>query len=60
VQALGKPHYDKKTNYVTLGCGGTLSLRFTDNGYGEARPMASNDTKEGRERNRRVEIIAIP
>lgn len=30
-QALGRPDYDKKTNYVTLGCGGSLSLRFTDN-----------------------------
>lgn len=30
-QALGPPDHDKKTNYVTLGCGGTLALRFTNN-----------------------------
>ncbi len=26
-------------------------------GYGEARPIASNDTREGREQNRRIEVI---
>lgn len=32
-QALGVPDYDKskETGYVTLGCGGTLTLRFVDN-----------------------------
>ncbi len=29
-------------------------------GYGAARPVASNDTDEGREKNRRVEILVIP
>ena len=28
-------------------------------GYGDARPMASNDTREGRTRNRRVDIVII-
>jgi len=31
--------------------------RILYRGYGEEFPVASNDTKEGRQRNRRVEVI---
>jgi len=33
--------------------------RITTIGYGEARPVASNETKDGRAANRRVEILII-
>ena len=34
-----------------------LTAEITINGYGESRPIASNDTPEGKQKNRRVEII---
>jgi len=34
--------------------------RLTTMGYGEYRPVASNDTKEGKAKNRRVEIVILP
>ncbi len=34
--------------------------QFAIQGYGETRPIASNDTPEGRAKNRRVEITLVP
>jgi chemotaxis protein MotB len=34
--------------------------KLSATGYGEYRPVASNDTEEGRQKNRRVEIIIKP
>lgn len=39
---------------------GTTPNRLQATGYGEYRPIASNDMKEGRQKNRRVEIIILP
>lgn len=39
---------------------GILPTRLSAIGYGEYRPVASNDTKEGRQLNRRVEIVILP
>jgi outer membrane protein OmpA-like peptidoglycan-associated protein len=37
---------------------GVPTGRLTAAGMGESHPVASNDTREGRRQNRRVEIIA--
>ena len=39
---------------------GVLPARVVSSGMGEANPVASNDTAEGRSLNRRVEIILTP
>jgi len=39
---------------------GISPLRVSAIGYGEYRPVASNDSKEGRQLNRRVEIVILP
>lgn len=39
---------------------GILPDRLSAIGYGEYRPVTSNDTAEGRQLNRRVEIVIIP
>jgi chemotaxis protein MotB len=38
---------------------GLSSSRFCVAGYGSMRPVAPNDTEEGRAKNRRVEIILL-
>ncbi len=45
-------------NYLAMR--GVSSARIESVGYGEAYPVASNDTPEGRARNRRVEIKITP
>jgi outer membrane protein OmpA-like peptidoglycan-associated protein len=37
-----------------------LPARLSSGGYGELRPVASNDTEYGRTLNRRVEITITP
>ena len=43
-----------------LGAQGINPQRLIATGYGETRPIASNDTPEGRAQNRRVEITLLP
>jgi len=39
---------------------GIDSDRLSAGGYGEYQPVASNETKEGKQLNRRVEIVVLP
>ena len=39
---------------------GISSDRLSATGYGEYKPIASNDSDDGREQNRRVEVVLYP
>ncbi len=39
---------------------GVAPQRLSATGYGEYHPVATNDTAEGRQKNRRVEIVILP
>lgn len=43
-----------------LGANGVPSVRLSAAGYAEQQPAASNDTPEGRQQNRRIEIVLMP
>ncbi len=43
-----------------MGAQGINAQRLITVGYGETRPISTNDTPEGRQQNRRVEITLVP
>ena len=58
-----KPAPSKKDEPVpeTVASGGNLSpKRWSASGYGQTDPIATNDSPEGRAKNRRVELILMP
>jgi OOP family OmpA-OmpF porin len=52
---------ERRANAVKTFLAGqsVVAERMTPVGYGEAQPLASNDTEEGREENRRVELKVV-
>lgn len=52
-RALGVLYYLTQTHNISPG-------RLSATGYGEFRPVADNSTAEGRQKNRRVEIVILP
>ncbi len=52
-RALSVLHYLTQTNNISPG-------RLAATGYGEFRPVADNSAPEGRQKNRRVEIVILP
>lgn len=43
-----------------LSSRGVEEARLSATGYGEYKPVATNDNREGRQKNRRVEIVILP
>jgi outer membrane protein OmpA-like peptidoglycan-associated protein len=56
-QGLSERRANSVKDYLTSK--GVTATRLTARGYGEAQPVASNDTDEGRAENRRVELIVL-
>ncbi|MBU0554352.1 MAG: OmpA family protein [Alphaproteobacteria bacterium] len=57
-QALSERRAQAVANY--LGRRGVDPIRIATMGYGETRPVASNETAAGKAQNRRVEIKIVP
>ena len=65
--SVGKQSYNQTLSTIRarrvasyLAAQGIGSERFTVEGFGETKPIASNKTKSGRAKNRRVEIEILP
>ncbi len=61
-QALNQQLSERRAATVAnyLVSRGVIAGRLVQQGFGYSRPIASNDTPEGRARNRRVEIVLSP
>jgi outer membrane protein OmpA-like peptidoglycan-associated protein len=64
--SVGKPEENKKLSVdrataikAALQADGIDAKRITTRGYGEEKPVASNETEEGRARNRRLELVVV-
>lgn len=57
-QALSERRASTVANYLVMR--GVSATRIRSQGFGESMPVASNDTIDGRARNRRVEIKIVP
>ena len=49
-----QPHNNNCQDWLAEN--GIDKSRLTSRGFGESQPLMTNDTRDGRERNRRVEI----
>ena len=54
-QALSEKRAQAVVDYLVRA--GLPASRFTAVGYGSARPVATNDTDEGKAQNRRIEFV---
>lgn len=57
-QRLSESRAEAVAAYITANIG--VNVPVTSNGYGESRPVASNDSSEGRAKNRRIDVVIIP
>lgn len=56
---LSKERSDAVRDYL-MASGGIVAERINAEAYGESKPIASNETKDGRTKNRRIEVVIHP
>jgi len=57
-QRLSESRAEAVAQYLKANMGSGVPI--ASQGYGESRPVASNDTFEGRAKNRRIDVVIIP
>lgn len=57
---LSQERADALRTYLLANTQGLSSFAISAIGYGEARPVANNETKEGRAKNRRIDLVLQP
>lgn len=57
---LSQKRSDAVTDYLKANMPELSSMNVSSIGYGENNPVANNETKEGRRKNRRIDIIIKP
>src|SRR5690606_38313133 len=57
--ALSRRRAEAVSAFLTTELG-VPAFRMSAVGYGETQPIANNDTAQGRERNRRIDVIIEP
>lgn len=57
-QALSQSRAKAVAEYLMANMGVEMAVSYE--GYGESRPVASNDTPEGRAKNRRIDVVITP
>ncbi len=57
-QRLSEERAQAVAEYIRANIG--MQLDMTSSGYGPNRPVASNETEEGRAKNRRIDVVIVP
>jgi outer membrane protein OmpA-like peptidoglycan-associated protein len=57
-QTLSESRAKSVAEYLMANMG--VEIPINHHGYGESRPVASNDTPEGRAKNRRIDVVITP
>ncbi|MBI5021207.1 MAG: OmpA family protein [Ignavibacteriales bacterium] len=57
-QSLSEKRANAIAEYIMANM--SVDPPINSNGYGESRPIASNDTPEGRTKNRRIDVVIVP